>query len=59
MKGDQCLRPTGGRDKFNGDRIRTVDLHDCTQITSPQAVGRYVMGEYDNIKRMNGHFAPP
>ncbi len=59
MKRDQRLSPTGGRHEFDGDRIGTVNLHHRAQIAASQPVGRYVMGQYDDIERMNGHLEPP
>ena len=58
MKCDQRLRPTGGGYEFDPDRLRAIDLHHCTQIAPPQPVSRYVMGQYDDIERINGHLAP-
>ena len=59
MKCDQCLRPTGGGHEFDPDRLGAIDLHHRTQIAPPQPVSRYVMGQHDDIERMNGHLAPP
>jgi len=59
MKRDQCLSSTRGRHELDPDRIRAIDLHDCAQIALSQPVGWYVMGQHDDIERLNGHLAPP
>jgi hypothetical protein len=39
--------------------MRAIDLHDGAQIASSQPVGWNVTGQDDDIKRLNGHLAPP
>ncbi len=53
MKRHQRLSATRGRHEFDADRVGAVDVDYCAEIASSQPVGRYVMGQHDDIERMN------
>src|SRR3990172_7053285 len=59
LKRDQRFGPAGRRHEFHADRIRPVHLHHRAQVASPEAMPRKIMGEHDNIERMQCHGSPP
>jgi hypothetical protein len=55
----QRLGPTRSRDELDADRLRPVNLDHRAEVAAAQSVSRDVVGQDDDIERMNTHFTPP